>query len=81
MKTYTFETSSDEWVPAEVALQLREALISATASLAAADSAYAKYARRHGTYGKAEIDPFFSTRVSDFERAVEDARAALKATE
>ncbi len=60
---------------------LRAALIDATANLAAAASAYRRHASRHRSVGRAVADPFFTTRVSDFEAAEEHARAALSAQE
>ena len=62
---------------AEIA-RMREALVDATAHLVGAESAYRTYARRYtGITPKAEVDPFFSTRVEDFARATDRARAAL----
>lgn len=57
--------------------RLREALIDATASLAGAASAYRAHASRHRSVGRAQPDPFFTTRAQDFDNAVERARAAL----
>ncbi len=54
-----------------------EALMDATAHLAGSASAYRKYARRHSSVGRSEIDPFFTTRVDDFDKAAERARLAL----
>ena len=54
-----------------------EALMDATAHLAGSASAYRKYARRHSSVGRSEIDPFFTTRADDFDKAVERARLAL----
>lgn len=54
-----------------------EALMDATAHLAGSASAYRKYARRHSSVGRSEIDPFFTTRADDFDKAVERARRAL----
>ena len=59
--------------------RLRDALFSATASLAGAASAYRNYAKRHKLHGTAETDAVFSTRVNDFDKAVNSARAALAA--
>ncbi len=53
--------------------RLREALINATAHLAGAVSAYDNF-RRKGVTG----DALYSTRISDFNKALEHARAALK---
>lgn len=36
-------------------------------------SAYEKYASRHKSVGKAEKDPFYSTRIRDFKAASERA--------
>jgi Mg2+ and Co2+ transporter CorA len=60
-------------------IRLRDALFSATASLTGAASAYRKYAKRHKLHGTAETDAVFSTRVNDFDKAVNSARAALAA--
>jgi len=58
---------------------IRESLIDAAANLAAAASAYRKYARRYaGITPKAETDAFFLTRVGDFDRAVDRANAAFR---
>lgn len=57
--------------------RLREALIDATAHLAAAASAYRKHASRHRSAGRAVPDALFSTRADDFDRAAERARGAL----
>lgn len=62
---------------AEIA-RLREALIDATASLVAAESSYRAFARRHKDLRpKAEVDPFFTTRMEDYRKAANRARAAL----
>jgi len=59
---------------------LTEALLDATANLAGAASAYRKYAKRYtGITPKAETDAFYSTRVDDFDKATERARAAIRA--
>ena len=55
-------------------IRLRDALFSATASLTGAASAYRKYAKRHKLHGTAETDAVFSTRVNDFDKAVNSAR-------
>ena len=60
--------------------ELREALTDATAHLAGAASAYRKYARRHRAAGFSQIDPLFSTRANDFDKALDRARAALTAS-
>ena len=57
--------------------RLRTALIDATAHLAGAASAYRKHAARHKSQGRAVADAMFSTRVVDFEKATDRARAAL----
>lgn len=57
---------------------LERALLDATANLAGAASAYRKYARRGRHLGRVDPDPFFTTRASDFDKAVERARAALE---
>jgi hypothetical protein len=58
---------------------LFDALVDATASLAGAASAYRSHASRHRSVGRATADPFFTTRASDFDKAVERARAVLLA--
>lgn len=58
--------------------QLYKALVSATASLAGAESAYRRYANRHHSFGKVEPDPFYSTRIGDFEKAVKEARSVIQ---
>lgn len=60
---------------------LVDALLDAAAHLAAAASAYEKHAARHKSVGRASADPFYTTRVRDFKRAVERARAALRKAE
>ena len=64
--------------PDTSAAVLQEALLDATASLVAAASAYRKYASRHRRVGRAAADPFFCTRVHDFEKAAERAQAAIR---
>lgn len=64
--------------PDTSAAVLQEALLDATASLVAAASAYRKYASRHKHVGRAVADPFFCTRVHDFEKAAERAQAAIR---
>lgn len=63
---------------AEIA-RLREALSDACAHLAGAASAYRTYASRKIRIGlpRASADPFFTTRVEDFEKAAQRARTAL----
>lgn len=58
-----------------------EALKAVTSSLIAATSAYHMYAKRHPSYGQASVDAFFSTRVSDMNKAVDKAMVAIEATE
>lgn len=55
------------------------ALIDASAALCGAASAYDKYASRHKSVGKADPDPFFTTRVKDFKAAAERSRLAALA--
>lgn len=55
---------------------LKGALLDATANLAGAASAYARFAVRHQK--RPAPDALFSTRKRDFEKAVARARAALK---
>ncbi len=61
--------------PREAALH--EALLDATANLAAARSAYDKFVGRHDRKGAR--DPLFETRFADMGKAEERARAALLA--
>lgn len=65
-------------VPSPAPAGLREALLDATAHLVAAASAYRKHASRHRSVGRAETDPFFSTRVADFEKAAGRAQTAIR---
>ena len=58
--------------------ELIEALMDATAHLAAAASAYKTYAKRHPKFGEPETDAFYGTRHQDFDKAVERARAVLR---
>lgn len=58
---------------------LIDALKDAAAHLAGAASAYRRYVRRHVTRGMAEVDPFFSTRADDFDKAAGRVRDALRA--
>lgn len=62
---------------AEPINEVTEALKDAVAHLAGAASAYRTYAKRHASQGKALADPFFSTRIKDFDAAVDRGRAAL----
>jgi hypothetical protein len=57
--------------------ELYEALLAATAALAGATSAYQQHASRHRSVGRSKADPFFTTRLGDFERATEADRTAL----
>lgn len=59
----------------------REALIDAVSHLAGAASAYRKHASRHKSQGRPVPDPMFSTRASDFDKAVERGRRALSSPE
>jgi len=67
----------DKQVAGSAPLAAKDALLDAAAALAGAASAYRAYAKRHASQGKGETDPFFSTRISDMDKAVERARAAL----
>lgn len=58
--------------------ELKEALIDATAHLVGAASAYRKHAARHRSVGRAQADPFFTTRAVDYEKAAERAQAAVR---
>jgi hypothetical protein len=58
--------------------QLKEALIDAMVHLVGAVSAYRIYAKRHHSMGRAKTDPFFTTRIVDFENAVERAQATVR---
>lgn len=60
---------------------LERALLDATAHLAGAASAYRQYACRHVSKGNPCADPFYSTRVQDFDKATSRARAALTPSE
>jgi len=57
---------------------LEAALVDATAALAGAASAYRTYARRSAHLGRGPADALFTTRVGDFDKAVERARRVLK---
>ena len=58
-------------------IKAEEALIDATAHLVGAESAYREFAKRHQDIRpKAATDPFFTTRVGDFRKAADRARAA-----
>lgn len=59
--------------------RLDEALKDATAHLVGSACAYRKHAARHRSVGRAVSDPFFSTRVEDFQKAADRATAALAA--
>jgi hypothetical protein len=63
----------DSPVSTDEVKRLREALMVATANLAAAISAYDKF-RRTGATG----DALYTTRIADFNRALAQSRAALK---
>lgn len=53
----------------------REALADATANLVASVSAYEKYA---GNVGRRSIrDPFFNTRLNDFQKSIDRVRKNL----
>jgi hypothetical protein len=54
---------------------LRDALLDATAHLAAATSAYEKFVGRHDRRGRA--DALFNTRIGDFKGALERVRLVL----
>lgn len=56
---------------------LENALLDAVAHLSGAVSAYKKHASRHKSVGRAVADPFYTTRLSDFEKAEERGHAAL----
>ncbi len=56
-----------------------EALKDAAAHLVGAASAYREHAARSSSVGRAKVDPFFTTRASDFDKAADRARAALRA--
>jgi hypothetical protein len=56
--------------------KLRSAFFDLLAHMDAAASAYRKYGRQPGVKGRA--DPFYTTRLADFDAAVERARQALK---
>lgn len=54
----------------------RDALMDVIAHLVAAASAYEKYARRYRVRGPS--DPFFGTRLRDFQKASERAQALAR---
>lgn len=58
--------------------KMKAALVDATAHLLAAASAYEKYASRHRSVGRAMADPFFTTRLRDFQKAADRAQTVLK---
>src|SRR3546814_152821 len=58
---------------------LEEALLSATAHLVAAASAYKEHAARHRSVGRAKPDPFFTTRSEDYRKAAERAQSTARA--
>ena len=66
---------------AKLVAEMREGLADAAAHLAGAASAYRAHAARHRSVGRATSDPFFTTRVGDFDRAAERARALLQHTQ
>lgn len=66
---------------AKLVAEMREGLSDAAAHLAAASSAYRAHAARHRSVGRATSDPFFTTRVGDFDRAAERACALLQRTQ
>lgn len=77
-----FIAASREVVPALIAevRRLREALVDAAAHLAGASSAYAKHAGRSKSIRPRGVaDPFYMTRVQDFDAATSRARKALGA--
>lgn len=57
--------------------RLNEALLDATAHIVGMASAYRKHAARHRSVGRAQADPFFTTRADDFDKAAARAQAAL----
>lgn len=59
--------------------KLRKAMTDATAHLAGAASAYRAHAKRHASQGKSTPDALFSTRAADFDKAVDRARAVIRA--
>lgn len=66
---------------AKLVAEMREGLSDAAAHLAAASSAYRAHAARHRSVGRATSDPFFTTRVGDFDRAAERACTLLQRTQ
>jgi predicted XRE-type DNA-binding protein len=54
---------------------LRDALTIALANLVGANSAYRQHASRHRSVGRARVDPFYTTRIADFEKAEREIRA------
>lgn len=53
---------------------LREALVIALANLVGATSAYRQHASRHRSVGRASPDPFYTTRIADFDKAEVEIR-------
>jgi hypothetical protein len=58
--------------------RLKDALLDAAAHLLGASSAYKQFACRHKSKGKGQMDPFYSTRVDDFESAAFRAQQAVQ---
>jgi len=57
---------------------VKSAFVDVTAHLAGAASAYRDYGARHRSLGRAHIDPFFKTRLTDLFKAARRARAFIK---
>lgn len=74
-------TEADRDRLAKLVAKMREGLSDAAAHLAAASSAYRAHAARHRSVGRATSDPFFTTRVGDFDRAAERACTLLQRTQ
>ncbi|TGV15797.1 hypothetical protein EN816_00665 [Mesorhizobium sp. M8A.F.Ca.ET.173.01.1.1] len=78
-----FNRANWDWEPvfrqirSESEDELYAALLAATAVLAGATSAYQSHASRHRSVGRSKPDPFFTTRIKDFEKATEAARTVL----
>lgn len=56
----------------------KEKLLSLVAHYNALTYAYTDYAKRHSSISpKAKVDPFYTTRIKDFEKCVDEARGLL----
>ena len=53
--------------------QLAEQVLELAAYVAGMADSYQKYAKRHSSVGKAQVDPLFLTRNRDYQKASEQA--------